>query len=1179
LLMAHCVFEVAGDQGDMSVGHRLCEAAETHEVPSRAVLGLAERRSKALGHELGGFLSTLAGFMPRLPTVQSFPSTHTAWDEVVQRMPELWRTVALRGALRELPLLSATCEDLPDEFVWRASVALGIFAHAYVRVEVLPGGDLPPSISVPWAQISERLGRREPHLSYNDLIVYNHRLRDPRLPRPHTVENMDLLVPSVDNREERRFYLAQVEILARSTPIVSAVVRAQEAAVRGDHDALRMELMLMLETWRDLTEISFRKVDPNPLSETYIDQVVWANTVAPLAVPIKPRTAGPGGEASPIFHLMDAFLGRKFKKSHLGKEVADLRGWFPAHQIAFLEAVERVSVRDHIAASGDRRLQSLFDTLFDAYAGRKGYLGTHRLKVYGFLELAFKVGRSVTITGISGGFKDRHWNTLDAILEETRLERFKELPPHAQYARVRSRQATAAEGGVTRVVLDTSETGVIYRPGDRCGVLSMNRPDVVDATLLAFGATGDEPIPLNAAWREAVRYRMEHPPGTDSLQLRMFLTYAKLRPLKRPTAKALLAVSGSAGLHDVLEGYHEEHWELSDALDLLRREGYDVRRLLDADLGHQEALAKVVSPETFRMYSVSSSPTGGPDQAAEEFHLTVAQLRYEADQRGPRDEGSELVGTASTYLTETTDGEHRPHAFPIQMVRPSRFGLPRDHSRPVVMFAGGVGIAPFLGFLTERRRQRSTGDNWLFFGTRSRRHLYAEPELTESVEDGKLALCVAFSREDGGLRAALGEPLRAVPGPPQRIDEAINCDPDIQRTLWDLLRSERNGGMGAFFYVCGRAGFARSIMTTLTGVAERFAAGAGGDGADLARGVMRRLVAEGRYMQDVYSSWTPHTDPGVLGARLLDTSEVALHTTPEAGQWMIVNGVVYDVTEFLHLHPGGPRIITENVGLDATAEYEAVLHHENSEINAMLAMYKIGSIRRLEFGDTWGIALVPGAGPSVISLHDLYRHWVRFLHLLTEMSNALANDWGYMTSAMTRGDDPETLNALKVQFASNTHRRFLSSYYEAALGEDLLYLWALTTGLCAPTDFRQNLGGAIELASRTPEATMVRRFSEEMRTAYQHVAGDPASIDDALWPRLRAMCALLERHDRSFLATMRSLVRDGVMVFEELEDRTIADGGDRLVAVLERIPGVVRTHNKAFVDDLNDIGWSPAAKR
>jgi hypothetical protein len=52
---------------------------------------------------------------------------------------------------------------------------------------------------------------------------------------------MALLLPTVDNREERIFYLTQVEIMARCAPLVGAVVRAQEAVARDDPAALEAD--------------------------------------------------------------------------------------------------------------------------------------------------------------------------------------------------------------------------------------------------------------------------------------------------------------------------------------------------------------------------------------------------------------------------------------------------------------------------------------------------------------------------------------------------------------------------------------------------------------------------------------------------------------------------------------------------------------------------------------------------------------------------------------------------------------------------------------------------------------------------------------------------------------------------------------------------------------------------
>ena len=46
--------------------------------------------------------------------------------------------------------------------------------------------------------------------------------------------------------------------------------------------------------------------------------------------------------------------------------------------------------------------------------------------------------------------------------------------------------------------------------------------------------------------------------------------------------------------------------------------------------------------------------------------------------------------------------------------------------------------------------------------------------------------------------------------------------------------------------------------------------------------------------------------------------------------WVIINGQVYDLTEFLHEHPGGKRVIMEHAGKDATEEFQ--MFHKNNVI-------------------------------------------------------------------------------------------------------------------------------------------------------------------------------------------------------------------------------------------------------
>ncbi|KZP00040.1 L-mandelate dehydrogenase [Calocera viscosa TUFC12733] len=59
------------------------------------------------------------------------------------------------------------------------------------------------------------------------------------------------------------------------------------------------------------------------------------------------------------------------------------------------------------------------------------------------------------------------------------------------------------------------------------------------------------------------------------------------------------------------------------------------------------------------------------------------------------------------------------------------------------------------------------------------------------------------------------------------------------------------------------------------------------------------------------------------GARLISYEELQKHTTRESC-WILVQDQIYDVTNFLDTHPGGPAIILKNSGQDATKIYQSI---------------------------------------------------------------------------------------------------------------------------------------------------------------------------------------------------------------------------------------------------------------
>lgn len=78
---------------------------------------------------------------------------------------------------------------------------------------------------------------------------------------------------------------------------------------------------------------------------------------------------------------------------------------------------------------------------------------------------------------------------------------------------------------------------------------------------------------------------------------------------------------------------------------------------------------------------------------------------------------------------------------------------------------------------------------------------------------------------------------------------------------------------------------------------------------------------------------------------LLTFSEIAKHDK-ESDCWQIINGKVYDVTDFLSRHPGGSEIMIKYCGKDATQAYltkEGRGEH-SSKAYQLLSSFYIGDV-------------------------------------------------------------------------------------------------------------------------------------------------------------------------------------------------------------------------------------------
>jgi len=386
----------------------------------RGLIRDAERVNQELGHENFGALSIDHGLFPLSAPLLHHSEEFGAWDEAVSELPRLYSEMGLRRHLSGLPLLDAT--RLPEGELRRAATLLSIFAHSFRQITLDESVELPRSLAEPWETVCRRLHRKSMMMTYDDLILFNFKRRRDIPLAELRLEDMDLLVPAVGTDDERIFYLTQTEISARLAPVLRLYLDTAEAIEKKRYEDAEVALLAIRDCLVGVNEESLPKL--KAAGRQRIRPVVWAKTVAPLAVATGTDEPGPSGTSNPAIHLIDAIVGRNRFSAELGREALALRECMPFHlRNLFLQLQDRSCLKAEIEDSGNRSLIHAYGELRAAYLGKNGFLHRHRVKVYGFIEVAFKVGREVTIGGFRGGPLDREWDAVDDALVAAEKER------------------------------------------------------------------------------------------------------------------------------------------------------------------------------------------------------------------------------------------------------------------------------------------------------------------------------------------------------------------------------------------------------------------------------------------------------------------------------------------------------------------------------------------------------------------------------------------------------------------------------------------------------------------------------------------------------------------------------------------------------------------------------------
>lgn len=332
-----------------------------------------------------------------------------------------------------------------------------------------------------------------------------------------------------------------------------------------------------------------------------------------------------------------------------------------------------------------------------------------------------------------------------------------------------------------------------YDAGDALGVWPRHSDESVEQWMKITHVNPDALVTVDdspqMSLREALRTRFEITKvSTDLLRFVQERTQdAELARLLRPQNKI--------ALEQWLWGRH--------AVDVLAE--FEV----DAEWDEWAGVLKKLQP---RLYSISSSPKVDPN----EVQLTVSAVRY-------THEGNSRHGVCSTFLADHCHDAK----VPIFLQKSAHFRPPAASDTPMIMVGPGTGIAPFRGFLHERRAVGHRGKNWLFFGEQhAATDFYYREEMEEMKADGFLTeFDTAFSR-DQRQKIYVQDRIR-----------------EHGARVWGWLQE------GAHFYVCGDASrMAKDVHDTLEAVIRTH----GRMDEEDATQYLKQMATEKRYVRDVY---------------------------------------------------------------------------------------------------------------------------------------------------------------------------------------------------------------------------------------------------------------------------------------------------------------------------------------
>ncbi len=374
------------------------------------------------------------GFLPPQPLNQ-LPDSHRIWDHIAAELPNWLESNQLHVRISKMHLLDASDKSLPEKYLPRAAMILSYIAHgiAFEHKSLQKQGtiQLPNCLEVPWQQITKRLARPFPTLSIYDTVLNNWKISDPekqsiflKNPSLITLEDLKPQICAFNDRGETIFHLSIVEMELKAIPAIQAIHDILDLTLKDEKDFDKIKDCLEKISFSiDNIRKAFAKVSPKPSSVTFVDPLIWVNTLAIFTQGFYQGNVGMSGLAVPSFHLLDGFFGRKKFDSELGVAILKYRPLFGKRQFDFITQVSQAPIETFVSIN-----QSAKDLYNQSKRKYDAFLDFHETKVMGYLTMMPFSQRQATNSGISFKQKPVHLEAKRE-LRSSRIERFGDISP------------------------------------------------------------------------------------------------------------------------------------------------------------------------------------------------------------------------------------------------------------------------------------------------------------------------------------------------------------------------------------------------------------------------------------------------------------------------------------------------------------------------------------------------------------------------------------------------------------------------------------------------------------------------------------------------------------------------------------------------------------------------------